>query len=126
MKIKFGGKANRPKHSHRVFTQAGLRVTDQHQPSALDVFHATGVIPDTEVGNIVIERVAGEIASPDIFVDRAINIVTKNPALVIEGRVNIGIFVIRGSPKGCDLDDLPPEAHMRQAKTPPDQPAVAK
>ena len=51
-------------------------------PDLLEIGHATGIIDDREVGDIVIERIDREIAAQRVFFNVAIDIVAQQPALV--------------------------------------------
>ena len=42
------------------------------------------VVPDREVGDVVVERVGGEIAPPDVLVDRAVDVVAQDASGRIE------------------------------------------
>jgi hypothetical protein len=42
------------------------------------------VIPNRKIGDVVIERVAGEVATPDVIIDGAIDVVANNEATLID------------------------------------------
>src|SRR5690606_25480526 len=98
---------------------------DQHQPPAADVLYAADVVPDTEVGDVVVEGVAGEIPPPGIFLDAAVDVVPEDAAFHVVGHV--GVVVQRGGgPERRDLDDLAAETNVGEPEPPPDQAAVAE
>ncbi len=43
------------------------------------------VVPDREVGDVVVERVGGEVAPPHVLVDGAVDVVAQDAARSIEG-----------------------------------------
>ena len=47
---------------------------------ALDTAH---VVPDREVLDVVVERVRGEVAPPDVFLDAAVEVVAEYPAVLV-------------------------------------------
>jgi len=80
----------------------------------LDIANAARVVPNTEIGDVVIERITGEVAAPDILLDRAIDIIADNSAFLIV-RV-IVIFVNGGGAERCHFDHLPAESDMSESK----------
>ena len=70
----------------------------------LDVLDAADVVPDAEVGDVVVERVAREIATPHVLIDAAVDVVANNAALRVVGRVVV--LVIGRSAERGDLYDL--------------------
>jgi hypothetical protein len=90
----------------------------------LDIVSATGVIPNTKISNIVIERIAGEISAPDIFFDAAIDVVANDPAFLVMGMIVIG--VIGGGTESSHLNEFATESNMRKPKATPDKAAIAK
>ena len=85
--------ACRAQHAHGILAKAGLRIADQPQAPGGDVFHAADVVPDGEVGDVVVERIGREIAAPDVFVDGAVDVVPQDASGLIEFALGI---LIRG------------------------------
>ena len=82
-KAQFGFEPRRAQHAHRIFAVASLNVTDQSEALCLDVGQPAHVIPDREVGDVVIERVDREIAPPHVFVNAAVHVVAQQPAVIV-------------------------------------------
>ena len=101
-----------------------IRRTNKHQTTAFNILHAIGVIPNTKVSDVVVKRIAGEVAAPHVLIDTAVNVVTNDAPFVIMRDI-VG-SVIRGRPEGRSFDDLATEAHMCQSKPPADQTTVIK
>src|SRR6185312_10821717 len=76
--------ARRTQHSHRILTKARLRIANQPQSSGSNIFHTAYVVPDGEVGDVVVEAIGGEIAAPDVLVDGPVDVVAQDPAGRIE------------------------------------------
>ena len=98
----------------------------------LRVLDAADVVPDREVLDVVVQRVGGEVAAPDVFVDRAVEVVAQDAAALVEHAVAAFVDAVvlvdrrvRGA-EGRDLDDLVAEAHVREVEAAADQPAVAE
>ena len=122
--IEFRGKAHGAQHAYRVLTQTLVRIADQDQAALIDVAHAVDVVPDAEVGNVVIERIAGEVAAPDVLFDGAVDVVAQDTAFVVVR--NVVVLVNGGGPKGRYFDDLAAESHMCEPEPPADEPAIAE
>ena len=84
LESQFRLEACRAQHPHRVLAVTRLRIADQLQLACGNVFGASHVIPQGKVGDVVIERVGGEIPSPDILIDGPIHVVAKDAAGFIE------------------------------------------
>src|SRR5690606_41285162 len=91
-----------------------LRVDAQTQGPALDVLESGRVVPEREVADVVVERVDGEIAPPDVLVDRAVDVVAQDAARLVVQAVVVAA-VRAGRAKRGDLDDIASEADMREA-----------
>ena len=122
--VQFRRQPRRPEHADRVLAIARYGIADQPQGAAGDIVHPAGVIPDAEVGDVVVERVDREIPAPNILVDGPVDVVAENPAAVSVLAVVLG--AAPGRPKGDHLDHFPAEPDMRQPETPPDQATIAK
>ena len=122
--IEFRRKANAAQHAHRIFAHAHLRIADQDNTPVPDIIEPTRVVPDAEIGNVVVQRVAGEIPAPDIFVNGAVDVVAQDSSLIVT--VVIVVFADRRSAKCCNLDNLASEAHVRESEAAPDKPAIAE
>ncbi len=96
----------RPQHAHGVLPETRLGIADQFQLVCGDIFLTADVVPERKVGDVVVERVAGEIPAPHVRVDRAVDVVANDsPGLI---RHPLGI-VIRGGvgvETGCALQDI--------------------
>ena len=123
-KTELSGEPNCSKHTHWIFAQALRRVTNHHKSFMLYVLKTTRVVPNTEIGDVVIQRVTGEIPPPNIFFNHAVDVVTNNAAFHIVG--GVVIFMIRRRTKGCYFNYFTAESNMRQSKAAADQAAVAK
>ena len=122
--IQFGGKADRAKHPDGIFTKTFIGVPDDDQKAPLHILESIDVVPNAEIRDVVIECVAGEIAAPDIFVDAAINIVSKYAAPVIVCNIGVFLAAISRCPKCRNFDDLPAEAYVCKSKSTPNKAAV--
>jgi hypothetical protein len=84
----------RAQHAYRVFPKACLRITDQPQAPGRNVFDTAAIVPNGEVGYVVVERIGREIAAPDVFINGAVDVVPQDAAgrvertlrSVVEGR----------------------------------------
>ncbi len=126
------GEAHGAQHAHRVLAIARLRIADHAQHALTRVVDAADVIPDREVLDVVVQSVGGEIAPPDIFVDRAVEVVAQDAAALVEHAVAAFVDAVvlvdrrvRGTERR-DLDDLVAEAHMGEMEAAADQPAIAE
>ena len=153
-KSELGLEARGAQHAHRILAIARLRIADHAQPVRREILRAADVVPDRKVGDVVVERVDGEIAPPDVLLDAAVDVVAQQPAVrivhafdlstrhvefgllvelrrfpVLRIRLRHRLFARRrraGGAKRRHLDDLAAEHDMRQAKAPPDQARIAK
>ena len=89
--MQFRLKARRPQHPHRIFAIARLRIADQLQAPRRDILCAADVVPQGEIGDVVVKRVGGEIPPPHILVDRAVDVVINDAPGLIEKTLRIGI-----------------------------------
>ena len=85
---------------------------------------AAGVVPDAEIRDVVVQRIAGEIAAPDVLVNGAIDVIAQDAALVVA--VMIVVIVNCRSTKSGHLDDLASEAHVCEAEAAADQTTIAE
>ena len=122
--VQLGGQARRAKHPDGIFAISGHRVADQPQRAAGDIFHAARVVPDAEVGNVVVERIDREIPAPDVFVDGAVDVIADDPAGI--GVLPVVCRAAGRRPEGDNLDHIPPEMHMGQAESPANEAAVSE
>ena len=119
-------KANRPQHAHRVFPITHFRLPDEAHHAGFQVLHATRVVDHGEVGDVVVQRVDGEIAPQRILFQRAVDVVADDHA-VLDHPVSAGIAVgVVQGPEGGDLDDLRAEVDVGQAEATADQAAVSE
>ena len=91
---------------------------------ALNVCNATCVVPDGKIRNVVVQRVDGKIATPDILVDRPINIVTQNAA-AISVRAIISVAATRCTESGY-LNNIAAEAYVCEPESAADKPRISK
>ena len=91
-----------------------------------NILYTARVVPDAEVGNVVVKRVTGEIPSPDIVINAAVNIVAENSTFVIVLHVAMLFAAVRSGTKCGNFDYFPAETDMRQAESPPDKTAIAE
>ena len=123
---------------------------DRAHDARLEIREAIDVVDDRERGNVVEERVDGEVAAKGVLFRRAERVVVMNQgvakadrnacrrssaagdsaARVVNRRRHAVLHDLftRGdlSPERGHLDDLRPELDVRQTKPPPDDPAVAE
>ena len=122
--------AHGTKHPDRILAVARLGIADQPDRAGADVLDAADVIPDREVLDVVVQRVAGEVAAPDVLVDRAVDVVAKQaPVSPCTRSIDAGASSadssraassvssgLRRRPRQC----LPaPSARRRRGKSPP-------
>jgi hypothetical protein len=92
----------------------------------LHVGYATRVVPDTEIRDVVVERITGEVAAPDVAINVAINVVTQESAAVILDAVVIDFSMVlivdfirsSGRSESRHFNDFIAEVHMRQPESP--------
>ena len=96
-----GLEARGAQHAHRVLAIARDRIADQLQAPRGDVFDAAGVVPDREVGDVVVQRVGGEVAAPHVVVDGAVGVVAQDAAVL----VGDAIFVVIVARRRRDAND---------------------
>ena len=123
-KTELAGESHGSKHTDRILAKTLPWITYQHQPLTFHILEAARVIPNAKISDVVVQRIAGEIAPPDILIDRAVDIVSKDTAFLIVG--GVVVFMIRGSPESGDLNDLPTKTNMRQPESTPYQAAIAE
>src|SRR5277367_5420817 len=82
--IEFRRETHRAQHAHRIFAVARLGIADQLEAPRLDVAHAIDKIPNGEVFDTVVEAICRKIAAPDVFLDRAVDVVAKNSPRLIK------------------------------------------
>src|SRR5210317_1655962 len=95
-KTQLGGKADRAQHTYRILSHAHLGIADQYDAFPHDVLEPARVIPNAEIGNVVIQRIAREITPPDILVNGTIDVIPQDAPFVIA--VMIVVFTDGGSP----------------------------
>src|SRR5690606_22882590 len=88
-KVELCRETYRSQHPHGIFAQALVRVSNEDQPPEAHVLDASNVVPDAEVGNVVIQRVTGEIPAPDVFFDLPVDVVAENSSFEIVRDVGI-------------------------------------
>ena len=124
LEAELGRETDCAQHAYRVFPHAYFRITYEDDALVVNILETAGVIPDTEIGNVVVEGITGEVAPPRILIDGAVDVVAQNTTLLVT--MVVVVFTERTCPESRDLDDLATEADMRQAKPPADQPAIAE
>ena len=91
-----GLETSRTQHAHRILAVTRLRIADQPQPLGLHILEAAAVVPHREVGDVVVQRIAGEVAAPDILVDAAVHVVAQDAALGAEHPLALACAAGRG------------------------------
>src|SRR5579863_1641362 len=81
-------------HPHWVLAVARLGIADETELARGNVLDAAHVVPNGKVGDVVVERVGGEIAPPDVLIDRAVDVVAQNPSARIEGAGRIVLRLV--------------------------------
>ena len=71
----FSLESNGSEHSHRVFSIAAIRLTDQANLAIAKIFKTVDLVEDGVLLRVVIERINGEIAALSILMEAAIDIV---------------------------------------------------
>jgi hypothetical protein len=113
-------------HAHGIFAITLFGIADQPQRARTHVAHTVDVIPNAEVRDVVVERVDGEIAPPNILADRSVDVVAQNAAAIgVRAVIVVRIDHIRGA-KRRDLDDVAAEAYVREPEPTADQAAITK
>ena len=98
-------------HAYRVLSETDQRVADHLQAMGLKVGQPTDIIDDREIGDIVEERVDGEIPSSGVFLERG----------EADAMRMARVPIVRFTAKGRHLDQSATLAHVGQAKPPADK-----
>ncbi len=78
----------------------------------LEVAQSVRIIEHGELGDVVIQRIDGEVAPEGVFLDRAEDVVAQDAATVMYPRVlRVGRTMVRA--EGGHLDDIAAEDDMR-------------
>ena len=93
---------DRPEHAHRVLLESHHRVPDGANQLPLHVLEPAAVVDHRERGDVVEQRVDGEVAPERVLFGRAEGVVAPDQTVVVRGR--------RLLAEGRDLDHLAPEA----------------
>jgi hypothetical protein len=109
-----------------VLAEADHRVADRVDRALADVVDAPAPVEHLTAIEVVEEGVHREVAAERVFVGLAEDVVAPDEEVVEDLARLLLRSLHRGvAPKGGDLDDLAaPEEDVREAKTPPDDPAV--
>ena len=94
-------------HPHRILAKARLRIADQPERPRLDVLGPADIVPEREVGDVVIERVDGEVSPPDVLVNRAVDVVSQDSSARIERDLRCGTGLRVAAPAGRALQRRP-------------------
>ena len=112
--------------------------------ASLQVVHATHVVDDRERGDVVEQRIDREVSSERVLLGGPKCVVTSNrradpylgQPLLVPGHRRVWVcggglggfrFGRRHLPsERRNLDGFQPELHMREAESPPDNPAIAE
>ncbi len=121
--IEFRSETRRAQHAHRIFAIARVRIADQAQCVLLEIVYAADIVAHAEIGDVVIERVHGEVAAQRVFLDRAVDVVAHDAPV---DEMTIAAAVVAGAAKRRDFDDLAAEHDVRKSKAAADQTAVAE
>ena len=137
-------------HPHRVLAIARLGVADQAQRARAHVLDAADVVPDREVLDVVVEGVAGEVATPHVLVNGPVDVVAQEPTPLVVRAIDVAVRLLvlilfglgllvghaievglrrhrrAGGAECRNLDDLVTEANVRETKAPADQAAIAE
>ena len=126
MKAQFGGKAGGAQHTDRVFPEAGLRVANQVDDLLFDIIQAADKVMQSEVGDVVVQRVDGEIPPQGIFLDTAPGVVAQDQAGFLVGVMLVPVRVVLAihGTEGGDFDDLAAKTHMHDLETTTDDAAA--
>ncbi len=122
-----GGEAGGAQHAHRVFPVALFGVADQADLAALDGAPAADKVVQREVGDIVVERIDGEVAAQGVFLDAAPGVVAQHqPGLFVGGvlvAVEFLVVPLKGAERG-DFDHFAAETHMHDLEAAADDTAA--
>ena len=123
-----GGETDGSQQAHGIFPVALVRVADQPQHPGADIIDAAGVIPDRKIGDVVIQRICSEITAPHVIINVAVAVIAQDaPFFVLQQqRLVIGIELIFRCPESRDFHDVTAKKHVREAKAPTDQAAIAE
>ena len=120
----FHRETHRAQHPDGVFPIALLRIADEPQDAGLMIVHAADVIDHGKIADVVIEGIDREIPPEGILLDRAVDVITQNPA-ILQNALIMRLLALQ-RPESGHFDDFLTEMHMRQTETTPDQTAIAK
>jgi len=130
IEAKGGGKANCAQDTHGVFGKTLVRIANDPDHALFEVAAAMDVVDDGEVGNVVEERIDGEIAAQGIFFGCAEQVVAQDEAVFCQKRVVVFrrnlIGGRRGGAERGDFDDLVVKVDVGETEAPSDQAAVAE
>ena len=124
-------------HADGIFLEAIVGIADAAQQAVLQVFQAADVVDDREVGDVVEQRVDGEVAAEGVFFGRAKRVVVLDQQVGRVGRVGgvrrgqrlgrLGLGASRDVlAEGRDFNGLHPEADVGEAEAAADDPTVPK
>ena len=105
IEIEFCREADRAEHPHRILAVTRLGVTQQSQATCLQIRESADLIVQDVGLRIVVERVDREVASFDVFLERAVFIVGQDQS-------GVRLLGFGGGTERCHLDDLPTKAHV--------------
>ena len=115
------GEPHGAQHAHRVLAQARHRRADQLQAPRADVGDAADVVPHFLGRRVEVERVDREVAPRRVLGLRAVDVVGKQPAVLV-GRVVAGL---RGA-KRRDLDRFRPDMDVDEPESAADDEGAAE
>src|SRR5690606_17793702 len=120
--------AHRTDHAHRVFAVALLRVADQTQGAVLDVAQAVGEVMQAEITDVVVQRIAGEVAPQGVFLNGAVDIVAQDLAAGAAAAVAVilVLFLAGDGAESGHFDHFALEAYVHQPEATTDDAGAAE
>ena len=133
------GHGDGAQHPHRIFLKALRRVADAADETVAQILQPAGVVDDRERADVVEQRVDGEVAPEGVLFRCAERVVAMHQPIAAVGVPLSSVASRRLGGERRELASssaetsrrnvatsivLRPEAHVRQAEAPPDDPAV--
>src|SRR5262249_25365883 len=116
-------------HSDRILPQADIWITNRPDHAGPKIAQAADIVDNRECRDVIEESVDGEVTSEGGLFGRCERVVVVDQVRLHRSRhaVLYNLLARLDLPaKRSDLDNLWPESDVRQAKTPADDPAIAK
>ena len=113
------GELDRAQDPHRILLEPDVRIADRADQLGIEIGQPTDVVDDLLALDVVEQPVDREVAAARVLGLGAEHVVAADQQIVI-------VLVARVGAERRGLDDLGAEEHVGEAKSPPDDPAIAK